>query len=236
MSAPIKVDVLESLYRRDDRVVTGVRFTYASGTTHMRFIVSGLWPASEADIPRFTREFVGIVAGVTPAFRDSTGREAWIFAAERSWLAEFITLTAADLQSAGLDSLTLLDRDLNCVLHLLTGHPLATRATPYADVRSDVSVTAVVTAVDLPRSYERLDVRDLTETMQVIVRSAVEVYDEWLRLLVCFRDGGPRLLLTFAAKVPSTATSVVLNLESLEREVHAGFSLGNLKRAIDVMH
>ena len=96
--------------------------------------------------------------------------------------------------------------------------------------------TAVVTAVDLPKSYERLDVRDLTETMQVIVRTGVEVYDEWLRLLVCFRDGGPRLLLTFAAKVPSTATSILLNLESLEREVHAGFSVVNLKRVIDVMH
>ncbi len=39
MSDPIKVDVIESLYWRDDSVVTGVRFTYASGTTHMRFII-----------------------------------------------------------------------------------------------------------------------------------------------------------------------------------------------------
>ncbi len=39
LSDPIKVDVIESLYWRDDSVVTGVRFTYASGTTHMRFII-----------------------------------------------------------------------------------------------------------------------------------------------------------------------------------------------------
>jgi hypothetical protein len=235
LSDPIKADVLKSLYRRDDRVVTGVRFTYASGETHMRFILSGLWPESEMAIPRFIHELVSIVAHVTPAFHESVGKEVWVFAAERSWLAEFIALTAADLQRASVDSVTLLDRDLNCVLRLLTGHPVATMAAPYADMRSAVSVTAVMTAVDLPRSYARLDVRDLTETMQAIVRTAVEVYESWLRLLVCFRDGGPRLLLTFAANVPSTATSVLLNLESIEREVHAGLTLDTLKRAVDVI-
>jgi hypothetical protein len=236
LSDPIKADVLKSLYRRDDTVVTGVRFTYASGATHMRFILSGLWPESETDIPSFTSELVRIAQQVTPAFRDSAGREVWIFAADRSWLAEFIDLTAVDLERAGLDSVTLLDRDLNCVLHLLTGHSLATATTPYADVRSDASVTAVVTAVDLPRSHKRLDVRDLTDTMQAILHTAVEVYDPWLRLLVCFHDGGPRLLLTFEANVPSGATTVLLNLESIEREVRAGFTLDNLKQAVDVIH
>lgn len=85
-------------------------------------------------------------------------------------------------------------------------------------------------------SYERIDVRDLTETMQAIIRTAVEVHDSWMRLLVCFRDGGPRLLLTFAANVPSAATSILLNLESIEREVRAGLTMDNLKRAIDVIH
>ena len=233
---PIRVDVLESLYRREDAVVTGVLFTYASGATHVRFILSGLWPESEADIPRFRREFIRVVQSVTPPFRASVGREAWIFAVEHSRLAEFIDLTATDLQGAGLDSATLLDRDLNCVLHVLSGHPLATETTPYADVRSAVSVTAVVTAVDLPRSYERLDLHDLTDTMQMIVRTATEVYDRWLRLLICIRDGGPRALLTFGATVPSGATTVILNLGSLEREVHAGLTLDNLRRAVDVIH
>jgi len=123
LSDPIKVDVLESLYRRDDSVVTGVRFTYASGATHMRFVLSRLWPESDADIPSFTQDLVGIAQHVTPAFDDSAGREVWVFAADRSWLAELIDLTAADLQRVGLDSVTLLDRDLNCVLHLLTGRP-----------------------------------------------------------------------------------------------------------------
>ncbi|MDQ2829470.1 MAG: hypothetical protein M3Y74_10520 [Chloroflexota bacterium] len=54
---------------------------------------------------------------------NSAGREVWVFAADHSWLAELIDLTAADLQRVGLDWVTLLDRDLNCVLHLLTGRP-----------------------------------------------------------------------------------------------------------------
>ena len=233
---PIRVDVLESLYRRDDAVVTGVLFTYASGATHVRFILSGLWPESEADIPRFRRDFIRIVQSVTPPFSDSVGRESWIFAVEHSWLAELIDLTATDLHRSGLDSVTLLDRDLNCVLHVVSGQPMATETTPYADVRSAVSVTAVATAVELPRSYERLDLHDLSDTMQAIVRTTVEVYDRWLRLLICIRDGGPRALLTFGATVPSGATTVILNLESLEREVHAGLTLDNLRRAVDVIH
>jgi hypothetical protein len=201
----------------------------------MRFILSGLWPENEAEIARFVAELVDTAAQVMPAFHDSISRELWVFAAQRSWLAEFITLTAADLQRAGLDAVTLLDRDLNCALQIQPGPGLSTVATPYTDVRSDVSIRAVVTAVDLPRSFERLDVHDLTGTMQTIVRTAVEVYNSWLYRLVCFRDGGPRLLLTFTANVPSRATSVLLNLESIEREVLAGLTMDNLKRAINVM-
>ena len=118
---------------------------------------------------------------------------------------------------------------------MLTGQPLATETTPYADVRSPVSVTAVATAVELPRSYERLDLHDLSDTMQAIVRTTVEVYDRGMRLLICIRDGGPRALLTFGATMPSGATTVVLNLESLEREVPAGLTLDNIRRAVDVI-
>jgi hypothetical protein len=235
VSAPIKAEVLQSLYRHDGCVVTGIRFTYAAGPPHMRFIASGLWPESEEAIPHFTSELVRISRQVTPAFDDSAGKEVWIFVPERAWLAEFINLTAPDLAQAGLDSVTLLDRDLNCVLHLLRGRPLASQTLPYAEVRKDTSLIATVTDIDLPKSYERLDIHSLSDTMQAIIRTALEIYGGLLVQLRCIRDGGPRLLLTFAANVPSGVTTVILNLQSLEREVHAGLTMANLKIAIDVI-
>jgi hypothetical protein len=105
----------------------------------------------------------------------------------------------------------------------------------YQEVRDGPSIYTTPGIVKIPEEIPSLTVDQLSEEMQLVINTALALYNRWLISAVVIEDDRPRYLLTFKANIPQGAATLRLNLGKLSTEVANGLSVDMLKQALNFL-
>ncbi len=202
------------------------------GTQAAQLLATGLELPEKSALPRFKADLLRVGAGCILFTRGFARRELFVALDEGHRWVEFLELSPADLSTAEVDQVRIVDNSTGLNVRLLLGSPPSRTHHPYEKVRGGSAVSGFDGDTDLPAELERLDYAHLTVEMRTVVKVAVEVYRKQLRAVVCFKDHGERMALTFAAATSSGAATLLLNLEDLGREVANGLSEAALRAGL----